>query len=222
MRNLNERMEDIKNLVKEAVEDFYRSLSLVEEILNKECFESILYGEAKFIEDKINSFESNAEEEVVKTIARFQPVAINLRFLVSVIKISTTIERMNDLCINILKVMKHSDNIGFYKEFHLLEMLKKVKHMFDLFKKSYYEENLSYAYLILSLDEEVNAHKSSVIEILKKGDINKQQLEGLFISQHLEKVGDSIKNLAEIVVYIYNGIDIRHIQDGTSKENEKK
>ena len=82
--------------------------------------------------------------------------------------------------------------------------------MFDLFTKSYYNEDLSFSYLILSLDEEVNAHKSSIIEKLKEGEIDKQQLEGLFISQHLERIGDSIKNLAEVVVYIYNGIDIRH------------
>ncbi len=210
MRNLNDRIDDIKALVSDALEDCQRSINIIREILKKESFDSILYGEAKFIEDRVNSFESNVEEEVIKTIARFQPMAINLRFLVSVIKISMTVERMNDLCINIMKVMKHSDNLASYKDFYLLEMLEKVDHMFDLFKKSYYNEDLSYSYLILSLDEEVNAYKSSVIEMLKVGDISKNQLEGLFISQHLERIGDSIKNLAEIVVYIYNGIDIRH------------
>lgn len=210
MRNLNNRMEDIKTLVSDAIKDCQRSLKIIEENLKNSSFDNISYGEAKVIEDRINAFESSVEEEVVKTIARFQPMAINLRFLVSVIKISMTVERMNDLCINILKVMKHSKNMESYKDFNLMEMLEKVQHMFDLFTKSYYNEDLSFSYLILSLDEEVNAHKSSIIEKLKEGEIDKQQLEGLFISQHLERIGDSIKNLAEVVVYIYNGIDIRH------------
>ena len=210
MRNLNNRMEDIKTLVSDAIKDCQRSLKIIEENLKNSSFDNISYGEAKVIEDRINAFESSVEEEVVKTIARFQPMAINLRFLVSVIKISMTVERMNYLCINILKVMKHSKNMESYKDFNLMEMLEKVQHMFDLFTKSYYNEDLSFSYLILSLDEEVNAHKSSIIEKLKEGEIDKQQLEGLFISQHLERIGDSIKNLAEVVVYIYNGIDIRH------------
>ena len=138
-------------------------------------------------------------------------MAINLRFLISVIKISMTVERMNDLCINILKVMKHSKSIEEYKNYNLLEMLEKVENMFELFLKSYNEENLSFSYLIISLDEEVNAYKSTIIESLKNDTIlEKHELEVLFISQHLERIGDSIKNLAEIVVYIYNGIDIRH------------
>ena len=76
--------------------------------------------------------------------------------------------------------------------------------------KSYEEDDLSYSYLILSLDEEVNAFKTSVIESLKEAPVEIQQIEALFISQHLERIGDSIKNLAEIIVYIYNGVDIRH------------
>ncbi len=210
MRNLNDRIDDIKALVSDAIEDCQRSLEIIGDMLTKSSFDSVLYGEAKFIEDRMNAFETNVEEEVIKTIARFQPMTINLRFLVSVVKISMTVERMNDLCINILKVMKHSEDLESYKDFHLMEMLEKVQNMFDLFKKSYYDEDLSFSYLILSLDEEVNAYKSSVIEKLKEGNIDKHQLEGLFISQHLERIGDSIKNLAEVVVYIYNGIDIRH------------
>lgn len=213
MRNLEERMKDIKDMVSDTIKDCQRSLQIIKKNLETASFDNVLYGEAKVIEDRVNSFESGVEEEVVKTIARFQPMAINLRFLVSVIKLGITLERMNDLSINILKVMKHSKNIENYKEFHLSEMLEKVTQMFDLFLKSYYEEDLSFAYLILSLDEEVNAYKSSVIEKLKSSNINKQELEGLFISQHLERIGDSIKNLAEIVVYIYNGVDIRHISN---------
>ena len=80
-----------------------------------------------------------------------------------------------------------------------------------MFLKSYNKEDLSYSYLIISLDEEVNAYKAAVIESIKSDDrLERYELEALFISQHLERIGDSIKNLAEIVVYIYNGIDIRH------------
>ena len=96
--------------------------------------------------------------------------------------------------------------------------------MFDLFLKCYYEEELNYAYLILSLDDEVNAYKTNVIEATKKvmndktvsekggnGEKGEIYLGALFISQHLERIGDTIKNLAETVIYIYNGVDIRHI-----------
>lgn len=210
MRNLNERLGDIKDMVSDTTGNLKRSLEIIHEIFEKNTFDPILYGEAKSIEDKINLFETNVDEEVTKTIARFQPMAINLRFLISVVKISMMLERMNDLCINILKVMKHSKNLSSYSQYNLCEMLEKVQHMFELFLKSYEEDDLSFSYLILSLDEEVNAFKTSVIESLKEAPVEIQQIEALFISQHLERIGDSIKNLAEIIVYIHNGVDIRH------------
>ena len=149
--------------------------------------------------------------------ARFQPFAINLRFLIGVAKFSSQLERMSDLTLNILKVLKHSKNIEAYRGLNLIEMHAKVNHMFELFLKTYYQEELSYAYLILTLDEEVNSFKTQVIEATKASlrastieERDLDNLEALFISQHLERIGDTIKNLAEIAIYIYNGVDIRH------------
>lgn len=212
MRNLSDRIDDIKDMVADTIGNCKRTFDIIQEMLEKKEFNKTSYGEAKLIEDKVNLFENKAEEEVIKTIARFQPMAINLRFLISVVKFSLTFERINDLSINILKVLRRSDDLKEYERFRLLEMLGTVQNMFELFTKSYFDEDLNYSYLILSLDEEVNAYRDAVIEELKAGSfsVNKVQLEALFISQHLERIGDFIKNLAEMVIYIYNGIDIRH------------
>ena len=223
MRNLDERMEDIRTLISEALKNCKRSLAIIRTILNSGTFDKALYGEAKSIEETMNHTELKIDEEVITTIARFQPMAINLRFLIGVIKIGNATERINDLALSILKVLKHSENIKSLEKQSILEMHTKVEQMFDLFLKCYYEEELNYAYLILSLDDEVNAYKTNVIETTKKimndktieKDVNGESgdiyLGALFISQHLERIGDTIKNLAEIVIYIYNGIDIRHI-----------
>lgn len=211
MRNLEDRVNDIREMLLETIKNCRRSFSIIEENLSTETFNQVSYGEAKMIEEKVNRFESQVEKEVVKTIARFQPVALNLRFLISVIKMGITFERINDLSINILKVMKHSESISSYKNGRISEMLSKVQNMFSLFSKSYFEENLSFAYLILSMDEEVNTFKYNIIKKLDKMEtIEKKHIEELFIAQHLERIGDSIKNLAEMTVYIYNGVDIRH------------
>ena len=217
MRNLEERLDDIKAIVSETLKDCKRSLDVVGLIMEKGNFDDSLYGEVKSIEDRINHFELQVDNEVVKTIARFQPFAINLRFLIGVAKFSSQLERMSDLTLNILKVLKHSKNIEAYRGLNLIEMHAKVNHMFELFLKTYYQEELSYAYLILTLDEEVNAFKTRVIEATKASlrastieERDLDNLEALFISQHLERIGDTIKNLAEIAIYIYNGVDIRH------------
>ena len=217
MRNLEERLDDIKAIVSETLKDCKRSLDVVGIIMEKGNFDDSLYGEVKSIEDRINHFELQIDDEVVKTIARFQPFAINLRFLIGVAKFSSQLERMSDLTLNILKVLKHSKNIEAYRGLNLIEMHAKVNHMFELFLKTYYQEELSYAYLILTLDEEVNSFKTQVIEAtkasLRASTIEERELdnlEALFISQHLERIGDTIKNLAEIAIYIYNGVDIRH------------
>lgn len=217
MRNLEERLDDIKAIVSETLKDCKRSLDVVGLIMEKGNFDDSLYGEVKSIEDRINHFELQIDDEVVKTIARFQPFAINLRFLIGVAKFSSQLERMSDLTLNILKVLKHSKNIEAYRGLNLIEMHAKVNHMFELFLKTYYQEELSYAYLILTLDEEVNSFKTQVIEATKASlrastieERDLDNLEALFISQHLERIGDTIKNLAEIAIYIYNGVDIRH------------
>ena len=217
MRNLDERMEDIRTLVSEALKNCKRSMTIIKTTMSSGTFDAALYGEAKSIEENMNHTELKIDEEVIKTIARFQPMAINLRFLIGVIKIGNAAERINDLLINILKVLKHSHDIKHYEKQNLLEMHTKVEQMFDLFLKCYYEKELNYAYLILSLDDEVNNFKTAVIESTKKilidknGEKDTDYLGALFISQHLERIGDTIKNLAEIVIYIYNGVDIRHI-----------
>ena len=217
MRNLEERLDDIKAIVSETLKDCKRSLDVVGIIMEKGSFDNSLYGEVKSIEDRINHFELQIDDEVVKTIARFQPFAINLRFLIGVAKFSSQLERMSDLTLNILKVLKHSKNIEAYRGLNLIEMHAKVNHMFELFLKTYYQEELSYAYLILTLDEEVNSFKTQVIEATKASlrastieERDLDNLEALFISQHLERIGDTIKNLAEIAIYIYNCVDIRH------------
>ena len=217
MRNLEERLDDIKAIVSETLKDCKRSLDVVGIIMEKGSFDNSLYGEVKSIEDRINHFELQIDDEVVKTIARFQPFAINLRFFIGVAKFSSQLERMSDLTLNILKVLKHSKNIEAYRGLNLIEMHAKVNHMFELFLKTYYQEELSYAYLILTLDEEVNSFKTQVIEATKASlrastieERDLDNLEALFISQHLERIGDTIKNLAEIAIYIYNGVDIRH------------
>ncbi len=217
MRNLEERLDDIRDIVSETLKDCKRSLDVVGLIMEKGSFDNSLYGEVKSIEDRINHFELQIDDEVVKTIARFQPFAINLRFLIGVAKFSSQLERMSDLTLNILKVLKHSKNIEAYRGLNLIEMHAKVNHMFELFLKTYYQEELSYAYLILTLDEEVNSFKTQVIEATKASlrastieERDLDNLEALFISQHLERIGDTIKNLAEIAIYIYNGVDIRH------------
>ena len=217
MRNLEERLDDIRDIVSETLKDCKRSLDVVGLIMEKGNFDDSLYGEVKSIEDRINHFELQVDDEVVKTIARFQPFAINLRFLIGVAKFSSQLERMSDLTLNILKVLKHSKNIEAYRGLNLIDMHTKVSNMFELFLKTYYQEELSYAYLILTLDEEVNSFKTQVIEATKASlrastieERDLDNLEALFISQHLERIGDTIKNLAEIAIYIYNGVDIRH------------
>ena len=197
MRNLDERMEDIRTLVSEALKNCKRSMTIIKTTMSSGTFDAALYGEAKSIEENMNHAELKIDEEVIK--------------------IGNAAERINDLLLNILKVLKHSHDIKNYEKQNLLEMHIKVEQMFDLFLKCYYEEELNYAYLILSLDDEVNNFKTAVIESTKKilidknGEKDTDYLGALFISQHLERIGDTIKNLAEIVIYIYNGVDIRHI-----------
>lgn len=162
----------------------------------------------------IDRMEVELEEECLKIIALYQPVAVDLRVLVAVLKINNDLERIADLATNIAKAGSMISP-GFKIPFDYQEMANKVQSMLRLSMEAIVELDPEKARKVCSLDDEVDDMKSDVISIttekLKTCSENTGDfLQSLSIAKHLERVADLATNIAEEVVYIVEGKIIRH------------
>lgn len=217
MKNLKDSLIEIDKDVEELILRVERSLEIVKELLIKDEFDKKLYGECKIIEEEADDLEVSIDAKVINAIARYQPAAGDLRYLVKVQEISTDLERISDLCVGILKLVKAIEkNSNSNKNITFLDQLaEKVIYIFKLYRNAFVQKKLDNTYLILGLDEEIdNLRDESVKLAISKMESEKNLIlvgvNNIIIAQKFERIADIIENLAESFIYISKGIDIRH------------
>jgi phosphate transport system protein len=175
---------------------------------------------------EIDELEVEVEEECLKILALHQPVAVDLRFLVAVIKINNDLERIGDQAVNIAQRV---ENISRRPSVELAldyeHMAEKAASMLRMSLDSLVNLDLELAFEVLTLDDDVDQMAREVYdyikeEIRKKPDAAGYLINFLFISRHLERIGDHSTNIAEEVIYLIEGEIVRHgrwdaLQEGT-------
>lgn len=227
MRNIDESVKDINQMLVEMIKSSERMLKLTLEILKGDVLNKELYGEAKVLEEELNEYQIKIDEKVVESIAMYQPAAYDLRFMISVMHMNTDLERIGDLSIGTIKMIKHlfREKEEIAKEIvPIAQMGEKVVRMYELFVRGFIDKKVENGYIILGLDEEIDAMKKEYIGIIKnKIRDNPEYLdagvENIFISKNYERIADNITNLAEALVYIHKGEDLRH-RRGEELKNE--
>lgn len=168
-------------------------------------------------DDRIDRQEVDLEEECLKILALHQPVANDLRFIVSVLKINNDLERIADMAVNIaeraLDLMKAQP---IEIPFEFAAMSQKVYSMVKKSLDSLVNLDLHEAHEVISLDDEVDAlHHNSygmVIErIRQQPDRIEALISYLVVSRYLERIADLATNIAEDVHYLIEGDIVRHI-----------
>ncbi|MCD4689463.1 MAG: phosphate signaling complex protein PhoU [Desulfuromonadaceae bacterium] len=168
-------------------------------------------------DDRIDRQEVDLEEECLKILALHQPVANDLRFIVSVLKINNDLERIADMSVNIaeraLDLMKYKP-MAIPFEFSC--MSQKVYSMVKKSLDSLVNLDLHEAHEVIALDDEVDSlhHKSYglVIEqIRQQPDCIEPLISYLVVSRYLERIADLAINIAEDVHYLIKGDIVRHI-----------
>ncbi len=169
-----------------------------------------------FDKDKeIDDMEIRVEEECLKTLALYQPVARDLRFIVSILKINNDLERIGDLSVNIIKPLKSGSYIKEYAHSYFSEMVEKVTYMFQQSLDAFLEQDSQLALKICKLDDEVddlkNKMRIKVITDIQKDPEKSEKLLNMFLNaRHLERIADLSTNIAEDVIYLNEGKIIRH------------
>jgi phosphate transport system protein len=172
------------------------------------------------VEEKVNAMEIEIDRDISTIIARRQPTAVDLRLLIAISKSIANLERVGDEAARIARTVQRLINSGVSTRMRL--------PVNDLA----FEAELAVTQLRKALDAFARLDVEKAIEVLKQDDQIDQEFEGLmrklitfmmedprtisssidliFVAKAIERVGDHAKNLAEVIIYVVKGMDVRH------------
>ena len=165
---------------------------------------------------EIDEMEVEVEEECLKVMALHQPVAVDLRFLIAVIKINNDLERIGDQAVNIAErvvSITKQDPTDFV--FDYSSMAEKAQIMLKMSLDALVNMDVDLALKVCLLDDEVDDIKVIAYNKIKAAMAQDPDNLGyyinlLLISRHLERLADHTTNIAEEVIYMIEGEIVRH------------
>jgi len=167
-------------------------------------------------ESAINRAEREVDEFAVDLLAMQQPMAIDLRFILAVIKINADLERVGDQAVNIAQRVIHMIEYDAKDlPVDIPAMAGKVRKMVRDALQSFIEGDADLARRVLEADDEVDRMNEEAFANLSKcmqtrSDSAAQALDALSIARNLERVADHATNIAEDVIFWIRGADVRH------------
>ena len=162
-------------------------------------------------DDRIDALQSEIEEKAVLTIARRQPMAVDLREVVSALRVANDLERIGDLAKNIGK------RVALTGDFHPVKLIRGVEHMAALVLAqlkevldAYAAHDLDKALAVWRGDEEVDALCTSLFRELITYMMEDPRnitfcIHLMFCAKNIERMGDHATNIAETVHYLIEG-----------------
>ena len=170
-------------------------------------------------DDVIDRLEVEVEEECLKTLALYQPVANDLRLVVSVLKINNDLERMGDIARNIAKRALYLAQNGpsdFTDD--IRTMAAKAQSMVKRSLDALVEADAKLAQQVRDADDEVDALHKRVTASLRErlaqsSDRSESWLKWLSVVKHIERLADMATHIAEDVIYMVEGEIVRHQND---------
>jgi phosphate transport system protein len=164
----------------------------------------------------INQLHIEIDDRCFKLLALHQPMAVDLRSIVSAVKINTDLERVGDLAVNI------AEAAGRYLEHPPVKELIDIPRMADIAQgmlrdalDAYVRRDMTLAQDVLNRDDELDLLKTMVFRellthMLRDPSTIEPSLDLVLISRHLERVGDHATNVAEDVIFMVSAKDVRH------------
>lgn len=204
---LNRALEEMGALVAHSI---HRSvLSLAEK--NEDYAHQVVRDEAR-----VDQMEIQIDDMAASIIAREQPVARDMRFVITAVKIDTDLERMGDLAVNIVErslSLMRQPNLPMSVELTRLSSL--VETMVLKCLEAFVGRDARIARDILDSDDKIdelrNEMQRDLIELMKRDTGCVQRaLDHLFIVRSLERIADHATNIAEDVIFLVQGVNVRH------------
>ena len=167
-------------------------------------------------EQAINRAHREVDEMAYELLAKEQPMAVDLRFILSVIKINSDLERIGDQSAGIAKrtlALLEVDNAELPAD--ILGMGEVVSRMIRTAIQSLVDADALVADSVLRMDDEIDrmnrVARTGLIGVIQRTpDVTTQALNGILISRSLERIGDHAANIATDVIFWVRGADVRH------------
>ena len=164
----------------------------------------------------INRMEREIDQAALDLLAMEQPMAIDLRFILSVIKINADLERVGDAAKAISERVRGTEQMGHAElPVDIPRMAALAAEMVRKSLQSFIEADADLARAVLTMDDAVDgmnraAYKSLIKVMEEQSHLAPQALNALMISRALERVADHATNIAEDVIFWVQGADVRH------------
>lgn len=182
--------------------------------LDRELAQQVLVRERR-----VNAFELKIDSDIEDVIELYNPVAIDLRFVLAMLKINSNLERLGDFAEGIARFVINNEepalDVDLVNELRLDEAVQQVKSMLELAKHALQDENQEMATGVFAKDalvDEINANATSVlaryIEQHPEYALTCLNLVGVF--RKLERAGDHITNIAEEIVFYIDAKVLKH------------
>ena len=209
LNSVSSRLMEMGGLVESQIPPSVYALSLFVENVADTVIEN---------EHKVNTMEVEIDRELSMIIARRQPTANDLRLLMAISKATANLERAGDEAAKIARMVKSMMAHGGFRALPSSELRLATEMASGLLRKS--------------LDAFARLDTSTAVTILKEDDLIDKEFDGfvrklitymmedprtisssldlLFVAKALERIGDHAKNIAELIIYIVKGEDVRH------------
>lgn len=222
--------EELKKLKTDILEMWTLVLSQLESAQRSiENFDKEKVNEVMLNEKRVDAFELKINMDCENILALFNPLANDLRFVLSVLKINYNLERIGDYARSIVKLVKNTE-----KPFHESSLNEaKIHSMFEVSLEmlndaleAFEKENNEKAMGIFPKDkklDEVNKNANKIIASLIKKEPSDvlHALDLLSVIRKLERVGDQTKNISEEIIFYIDAKQIRHSKKIDSKKESK-
>jgi len=204
---LKRSIYSLSGMVEESVRDAVRALDRRDSRLAQKVIDADL---------EIDHAEVDVEEECLKILALHQPVAIDLRFIVAVLKINNDLERIGDLAVNIAE---RAQFLATHEKvdipFDFAGMAEKAQAMVKQSLDALVNLDAGAALAVCAADDEVDAmNRQMYLQVGEGIREHPDQVESLThllsVSRHLERIADHATNIAEDVIYMVRGEIVRH------------
>ena len=222
LKNLTGTIIDMSGLVKEMIE-----------VAHKAVFEpkADMVEFAKTTDKKINAINTHIDSQVITILALRQPMAEDLRFVIEAIKIALSLERMGDMCKNIIyRANEFEINIPEKQLSRISKMFALLIDMLDAVLETMESKDGDRALKIWKKDEKVNKiyHKffdRTLEDLVSKPDEATGSTHILFTAKNLERMCDYVSDIAQSIYYIASGSrptkeERDEILDAIKDENE--
>jgi len=175
-------------------------------------------------DEPINQLHIEIDNRCFRLLALYQPMATDLRAIVSAVKINTDLERVGDLAVNIAQAAKrYAMHPPVKPLIDIPKMAEIAQSMLRDALDAYVKRNTVLAHHVLSEDDRLDGLRTQVFRVLltkmlQNAAVVEPALDLILISRHLERIGDHATNVAEDVIFMVSALDVRHHPPVPSQE----